>query len=256
VLAVTIATAEGSVTLLPLSSARVKAGAELAEGDQVGVLGAEGDASSAGSHLHVGARKGDLYIDPQALLAAPAPARETVPDAQADPLVQPQVGGAPAAEAVAPRTTGATARTSATPASQPAAAPALSATALSAGVSVEVPAGSAAPGASVAPGISIAGPAESAAAQGSTMQSVAEAFSAAVTGESRNRSGEGSPAGALIEWVLGAASRGLLAAGRVLAVTLLAIGALWPMWRSERRKGAGQLSVRPSSDDVAAVTGR
>ena len=48
VLAVTIATASGSVTLMPLASASVKAGAELAEGDSVGTLDGNGDASSAG----------------------------------------------------------------------------------------------------------------------------------------------------------------------------------------------------------------
>jgi hypothetical protein len=256
VLTVTIATGSGSVTLLPLGSATVKAGAELNEGDSVGVLGVEGDASTTGTHLHVGARKGDLYIDPMTLIAAPSPARAGAPDAQANPAVQPHAGGAPAAEAVAPHTSGGSARASTAPAAQPAAAPALSTTALGAGVSLGARATAAVPGASVAPGVTIPGAVESAVAQSSTMQSVAGVLSAAIAGEGQSRSGQGSPAGALVEWALGAASRGLFALGRVLAVALLALGALWPIWRSERRKGAVQLSVRPSSDDVAAVAGR
>jgi hypothetical protein len=256
VLAVTIATRDGSVTLLPLSSAGVKAGTELAEGDPVGVLGGEGDASSYGSHLHVGARKGDLYLDPLTLIAAPLPARADTPDPRANPAGQPSAGSAPAEHAVAPQASGVGVHESTAPAAQPAAAPAPSATALRAGVSVGARASAAVPGASVAPGVSIPGAVESGAVQGSTLQSVGTALSAALGSAGPSRSGQGSPASALVEWALGAASRGLLALGRVLAVALLALGALWPIWRSERRKGAGQLSVRPSSDDVAAVTGR
>jgi hypothetical protein len=56
--------------------------------------------------------------------------------------------------------------------------------------------------------------------------------------------------------VLGAAARGLQTGARVLAGVLLALGALWTIWRRERRKGLSQLSVRPVGDDIAAVTGR
>ncbi len=74
VLAVTIATDSGSLTLLPLDSACVRAGAQVAEGDLVGELADAGDPSSAGTHLHVSLRKGDLYVDPVPLLASPAAA--------------------------------------------------------------------------------------------------------------------------------------------------------------------------------------
>ena len=77
VLAVTISTSSGSVTLMPLASTAVRAGAEVAEGDAVGELAGGGDSSSAGAHLHVGARKGDLYVDPLSLMAPPAPRRPT-----------------------------------------------------------------------------------------------------------------------------------------------------------------------------------
>ncbi len=256
VLAVTIAAGGESVTLLPLSSTTVRAGSELAEGDPVGVLGGEGDASTGRSHLHVGARKGDLYIDPLTLFAAPSPTRVDAPDPQANAAVQPRAGGAPVAAAAAPRAARASAHVSAPLAVQPTAASVLSASAPGAGVSIGVRAGAAVPGATLAPGVSIPGAVESAAAEGTTLQSVGTAVSAALAGEGRSRSGQGTSAGTLVEWALGAASRGVLALGRVLAAALLALGALWPIWRSERWKGAGQLSVRPSGDDVAAVTGR
>ena len=85
---------------------------------------------------------------------------------------------------------------------------------------------------------------------------VLAAIATAVSGKSRNRSGSGSPMSALIEWALGAAARGLQTGARVLAGVLLALGALWPIWRIERRKGISQVSVRPACDDIAAVTGR
>jgi hypothetical protein len=85
------------------------------------------------------------------------------------------------------------------------------------------------------------------------MDAVAAAVSAAVDDA---RSSEGSNAGGFVEWALRAAAGSLWAGARVLAGVLLALGALWPIWRRERRKGAGELSVRPLGDDVAAVTGR
>jgi hypothetical protein len=88
------------------------------------------------------------------------------------------------------------------------------------------------------------------------VEAAASAVSAAVVGTSRDRSGEGSPVSALVEWGLGMAARGFLMGARVLAGVLLALGALWPIWRSDRRKGTSQLSVRPVRDDIAAVTGR
>ena len=111
VLAVTITTARGSVTLMPLASASVRAGAQLAEGDSVGTLDGTGDASTVASHLHVGARKSDLYIDPTALIAPPAPTPPPtveVPDApQPGPVVQARPSGVGVAAGVAPRGAGA-----------------------------------------------------------------------------------------------------------------------------------------------------
>ena len=257
VLAVTIATADGSLTLLPLSSAEVRAGTELAEGDAVGVLAGTGDPSSSAAHLHVGARKGDLYVDPLSLIEAPAPALR---DAPKPPEPSPVVHGEPAqglgGEAAAlqgqPAARAAAVAPSGVSAVQPAGASAISPGA----VGVQSPVSAMAPGANVAPGVSVAGAVEPPAMSGSTMEAVSEAFSAAMGGTSRERSGGGSLAGAIVEWVLGMAARGLQAGARVLAGVLLALAALWPIWRNERRKGTSQLSVRPVGDDVAAVTGR
>jgi murein DD-endopeptidase MepM/ murein hydrolase activator NlpD len=62
-----------------LSRADVAAGTRVRRGARIGALGASGRAS--GPHLHWGAKVGDLYVDPEALLrltggpARPAPAR-------------------------------------------------------------------------------------------------------------------------------------------------------------------------------------
>ena len=78
--AVTIETSHGKVTLLPLEGTSVSRGTEVAEGDEIGTVARSGDGSGAGEHLHVGAREGDLYVDPMSILTPP-PAG-TVPDAQ------------------------------------------------------------------------------------------------------------------------------------------------------------------------------
>jgi murein DD-endopeptidase MepM/ murein hydrolase activator NlpD len=53
-----------------LSRADVEEGERVARGDRIGLLGASGRAT--GPHLHWGARVGDLYVDPESLLAATA----------------------------------------------------------------------------------------------------------------------------------------------------------------------------------------
>ncbi len=256
ILAVTIATSSGSLTLMPLSSAGVKAGMQLAEGESVGELAGTGDGSSASPHLHVGARKGDLYVDPMSLLVAPAAApAEGSPELQPDSATQSQPTRTAAAMHPAPQTAAA-ARVDLSGSGSAVAQGAATGAQGAATAGQVAPLTVAVPGASVAPGVSVAGGAEEAAAGASTMQSVSRALSAAVGGTAPGRSGDGAPGGALLEWALGAAARGLQAGARVLAAVLLALGALWPIWRRERRKGPSQLSVRPSSDDVAAVTGR
>lgn len=73
VAACTIELADGTrLTLLPLESTSVHTGDRVEPGKQLGELAASGDGSSAGSHLHISARHGELYVDPMPLFAAPA----------------------------------------------------------------------------------------------------------------------------------------------------------------------------------------
>ncbi len=57
-------------TLMPLDSVCVPAGTRLEAGTSMGEVAGQGDASSADVHLHVGARRGELYVDPLEYLGA------------------------------------------------------------------------------------------------------------------------------------------------------------------------------------------
>ncbi len=101
VLAVTIETERGAVSLLPLSELSAGRGDELERGEAVGLLADSGDPSSAGSHLHVGLRRGDLYVDPSVLLEAAAPAPAPVspaPGPASPPPAEPVQRGAEGVE--------------------------------------------------------------------------------------------------------------------------------------------------------------
>jgi hypothetical protein len=92
--AVTLETAQGAVTLLPLSSLALSAGERVGEGDCVGTLSETGDGSSASSHLHVGLRQADVYLDPAVVFSAavaPAPSPEPAPQ----PVTAPEPGARP-----------------------------------------------------------------------------------------------------------------------------------------------------------------
>ncbi|MHB1136752.1 MAG: murein hydrolase activator EnvC family protein [Coriobacteriia bacterium] len=68
--AVTIETTDGRrVSLLPLESVHIQAGASVCAGDTVGRLAASGDDSLGYPHLHLGLRQGDRYIDPAPMLS-------------------------------------------------------------------------------------------------------------------------------------------------------------------------------------------
>lgn len=103
-LAVTIVTAHGSLTLMPLSEAVVARGQRVDAGQRLGAVSASGDPSSPGTHLHVGLKKAGMYLDPSGLLVAPAQAGQpSTPDAMAPGDVVVPDGGHPApgaAEAV------------------------------------------------------------------------------------------------------------------------------------------------------------
>lgn len=56
------------VSLLPLAAVDVATGDSVAPGDVLGVLRANGDDSSSATHLHLGVRRGNAYLDPGAWL--------------------------------------------------------------------------------------------------------------------------------------------------------------------------------------------
>jgi hypothetical protein len=96
--AVTVLASDGlKITLLPLSDSSVSAGSDVAAGDTLGTLAASGDVSTAATHLHMSVRRGDRYIDPESLLAAPL---ATVPSGEAASSGGPPAPPAP--DAIAP----------------------------------------------------------------------------------------------------------------------------------------------------------
>lgn len=104
--AVTLDLGDGRrVSLLPLDGVSVVEGDSVRAGDPVGAVAPSGDDSSVATHVHLGLRRGDLYLDPGALLAPPM-----TPEAESirQPTITPQiptgsastsVGGAPSSTA-------------------------------------------------------------------------------------------------------------------------------------------------------------
>ena len=143
VLACTIERGDGvRFTLMPLESVSLATGQQVESGSRIAEVAARGDSSSAVTHLHVGVRRGDLYVDPLGVLIAPVatpqPAPETQPShspaAEAPaaavvaptPAVVPANAGLPEARASAPSEPAAEPAGEADPASSPQAQPAAS----------------------------------------------------------------------------------------------------------------------------------
>ncbi len=250
VLAVTLRSERGTVTLMPLGSLAVGKGDAVAEGAELGTVAADGDPSTAGAHVHVSARVGDLYVDPVPWLGAPAAPAPAADGATAE---APQAGAAPAPQGVGvpvavPR------GAALSPASAPApsaVAPGEAAPAVTQGAAASLPAGAtsrpAVAGAPVAPGVSVAGAAPATAGPAAP-HALAAALAPALGQQAAGR-------------VSALASRALVAVGRAARVgvglavgVLLALGCLWPLWRAG--EGGVKVRVRPVADDVAAVPGR
>jgi hypothetical protein len=266
VVAVTIETSRGKITLLPLEHASVKRGATLAEGDAVGALAGSGDGSSAGAHVHVGARDGDLYLDPLGLMAVPPP----VPGGGGSGAgVSVGVPGAAAAGA------GASAGAGAGIASGVSLAPrAGSVSANPAGARVPVVAGELAPGVSVAvrggaqggagaaaPRVGTAAPSSSGLAAAGAVPQATRLTADGVVVAAGTAQAPGKPAAAmwlsgLIARMQGYVERSVRIASFVLLGVMAALGALWPLWRSRGKKGPGKVLVSTVGEDVAAVPSR
>lgn len=281
VLAVTIRTARGSVTLLPLEQAVVSRGATVAEGQPVAALATGGDASSSATHLHMGLRTGSLYLDPTGMLTPPVATR---PNGAEQPATAEEPAGATegvAGEAVAGGAlggvvSGATVAPGVTVSAGGAvSAPAGAGDAASAGAAAMalgvagagVAAGMGASGADaaassaeVAPGVTLAGSGEPVSEGLRATGVLADAGETISTGAKVARVASS----AVRDGRLGSAlSRGMKMAGRgargaaLLATGLLcAVGALWPLWRAGGMEGLGKVPVSAIGDDVAAVASR
>ncbi|HET6350656.1 MAG TPA: M23 family metallopeptidase, partial [Coriobacteriia bacterium] len=87
VLAVTIASGDSKITLLPLDGLTVAKGETVAQGDHLGACAESGDPSTASPHVHLSQRSGDVYLDPIGLLAAAAVQAQA--QAQSEPAEAP-----------------------------------------------------------------------------------------------------------------------------------------------------------------------
>lgn len=248
VLALTVRTSDGLlVTLMPLVSTDLVAGAGITAGDTLGTVAESGDPSSEETHLHVGVRRGETYIDPSIVLgAAPAapdtdPATEEVPVAVTVPVPETPEPAAPPAPAVTASPGGA---------SVPVNAPGAVADPAPADLSV---AGEAldpgAPGAASLPDV----------AHGTAIGSADVALCSEPAGDPTGASGGlAVRAQAFREshsMVPSAGAARSVSDTTSAAVVLTAAGllAMWPLWR---RKGHAVPDVRPVLDDVAAAAAR
>ncbi len=230
-LAVTVRTADGlSFTLMPLAECSLVKDEQVGEGQRLGSLAGTGDASSDASHLHVGVRRGETYLDPAGLIGAFAEVQGR------EPAVEPATADPAAGRAPEPPvrtetpqtttvqdlgTTAGPARTWAAPVADPAIVRATDPVRVIGGQAVAAPraaSGSPAQG-PVAP--------ERAASPQRFLRAHVPVRTTAPASAGRV------PAGA-----------GLLLVGGL---------ALWPLWR--RRTGT-IMDVRPRFDDVAATVTR
>jgi len=277
--AVTIETAQGLITLMPLARLDVTRGAELGEGDGVGVIAATGDASSGETHLHVGARRGDLYVDPLGLIAPPVPQPAEQPESQPEPQPTAAAEGAPAGAPASAQPGESTPAGAVSSAPGAATAPASAGT-VPRGASLDAPEGRSAPSSSVrsrasitqplnptvqiAPGVTL--PSSPPAGEGlvispGTARALALAGApvrAAGVSSATVRSTEAASAGiaALATYAQQLAARGARTGALVAIGSLAALATLWPLWRAGTRIGTGKVSVSAPVDDVATVPSR
>jgi hypothetical protein len=261
VTAVTLETSRGKITLLPLEHASVSRGAQVSEGAAVGTLAGSGDGSSSGAHLHVGAREGDLYVDPLGLMAppaAPTPTTDsgaattahsaaTAPAAAASGVaLSSGVSLAPAARAVA----GAKPSRVAKPAASGAMAPGVSIAARAA-----IPAG--VTGASAAAGVVGAGGLSAAAANKPQSTVLTRDGVVVAVGSQPVTRNVAQPVWAgIAARVQTLAVRSIRIASLALLGAMAALGALWPLWRGRGEKGSGKVLVSGVVEDVAAAPSR
>ena len=243
-LAVTVESDDVRLTYLPLSELSVRAGDTIAAGSGLGVLAAVGDGSYGEAHLHLGARRGSLYVDPAPWLAPPV----ATPPAEHAEAVQAPVAQQTASAVSVPNAT--------------VPEPAVSASPEPVGTSVPV----ASPGAvAVLPEVRVPAPAPNAAAPRvrTTVPepAVAEALPSTFARAAAPRAVDArqivpSPVRTALSVDRRPAATGgapLPIAAMGVAAAVLATAFLWPLWRAAPTSGG---AVIPERDDVAAVVAR
>ena len=270
---------------MPLARIDVARGDDLAEGTGVGVLAATGDASSSDAHLHVGARRGDLYVDPLGLISPPVPSPADEPalqpdgaeadaktdsaaaasgDARAGAEADPQVGAeahpwvgrsATSADPVAGATS---ARVVGTPTAAPRGASAGvvgAQTGAGAARSAALDAHALGSGVEIAPGVTL----PTATASG-TVASAGAIRASSIAGQPVPQTGSAGSAtsgiAALATQAQQLVARGAHVGKLVALGSLAALAMLWPLWRTSAQIGIGKVGVRAIGDDVAPVPSR
>lgn len=123
--AVTLSLSDGSrLSLLPLDRIDVRAGDIVEEAGVLGTIATTGDDSSPASHLHVGLRQGNVYVDPSWLVASTPQASLPEPDPPSLPGGGVQTTPGPIAAAPSARSAAPQGAQIASPATGPSSAPA------------------------------------------------------------------------------------------------------------------------------------
>lgn len=245
ILAMTVRTSDDLlVTLMPLASAAVAEGEQVAASDVVGTLAGAGDGSCASTHVHVSLRRGERYLDPTALLG-PAPVAITLPVEEVGGGIEPAV---PVKDPPVPTTVEPPCTVAEAPASErvPVTASAANPAPVESIADAPLPAQSPPTGEFAHSALAVdASPSGGRAAQQMTGRDPAPRSITMRPQEFRTAHG-GRPA--MRE--RSSMNPDLLAGPALFAAGLLA---MWPLWR---RKGHPVPDVRPEFDDVAAAVSR
>ena len=270
VTAVTLTTGDGfSITLLPLAGVSVHRGDSVGAGSVIGAVAAAGDGSVAVTHLHVGVRRGDVYLDPATMLTMPGVAAD---DSQGTPedalattdhtVLSPASASAAHASAASvavadgsghadqsstdgarqtrPSLNTATSATTADAASEPV------------GLGDSSSVGSLVPSGDVAGGAEDAGLSRDLAADPVARAPISASQPAAVV-HSSGASAAAARAAQIASRVAGSLGATWTAA---LLGTLVGLAALWPvMRRHEQVKEQPEVGIAPGGSDVAAAVG-
>ena len=264
VIAATVTSAEGVMsTVLPLGSPEVERGASVAAGEPLGALADAGDGSSSEPHLHVGIRRGDVYLDPMTILetpeasrAAPSTKSPTAPADDSASMASPGAARTAAAPSSASPTADSVLGGSQVAASSPTVA------------SVNSPyleTGPAAPYVALGEGVGSNGivSAGNAATTGEAPSAEVVVTGSAATAPRGSADVNRGPRSDTLPSVTRLAEIGKRVSEQLnlvwriaLLATLVGLGALWPVWRRQQLEEQPGTSTAPGGSDVAAAAGR